>query len=580
MKITKYILLVIISIIAIVTIQLFISGYIQWYFNGMYEITSANIEQIMDEDGIVHVHEVINYKMRKPFRGVYRYVEQSRAVKIENVKLWIENVDGERVEFLRKNSREFEARVWVSNTPISPQEIENIELHVTYDAKYVFENGSDISQVFRQFWGPKWDAPVSNITVKFVFPEDLKVEKIYTHPKINYSRNGNTFTLNIKKLPPYTFAEARFIFPPKKLKYSYENPSLYLGEIEKIEKSYSTKVFLSRILPPILTILSITFLILIFNFFGREKEIQYSGIYEREIPYNDSPDIVNAIVVNQLSKIDSDGISAVIMDLYKKKYVELDKEGEYIKILDRDGNDLSETEKFFYQLLKKYSYENIFSFSQLKKTLSKDKKLAKDFLDEFNAYKSLVVDIAKSRKYLSLAGTYLSYLVGIFSIISSILIFFYFSKINFLYQSVFSSLIFAIGAGVFILPKDVFGSWSKEGREYYLKWKNFEKFLTEYSLLSQYPPESIILWEDYLVYATALSIADKVEKHLKKLIPKDIDVNETVYYYPYRRFGRQFYVVSTVAHSTVYGNSSGKGGFSGGAGGIGGGSGGGGGGAF
>jgi uncharacterized membrane protein len=88
------------------------------------------------------------------------------------------------------------------------------------------------------------------------------------------------------------------------------------------------------------------------------------------------------------------------------------------------------------------------------------------------------------------------------------------------------------------------------------------------------------LWEDYLVYATALSIADKVEKHLKKLIPKDIDVNETVYYYPYRRFGRQFYVVSTVAHSTVYGNSSGKGGFSGGAGGIGGGSGGGGGGAF
>ncbi|MBZ4651001.1 MAG: hypothetical protein JG780_1907, partial [Thermosipho sp. (in: Bacteria)] len=53
MKIAKYILLTIISIIAIIIIQLFISGYIQWYFNGMYEITSANIEQIMDEDGIV-----------------------------------------------------------------------------------------------------------------------------------------------------------------------------------------------------------------------------------------------------------------------------------------------------------------------------------------------------------------------------------------------------------------------------------------------------------------------------------------------------------------------------------------------
>ncbi|MCD6545998.1 MAG: DUF2207 domain-containing protein, partial [Thermotogae bacterium] len=139
------------------------------------------------------------------------------------------------------------------------------------------------------------------------------------------------------------------------------------------------------------------------------------------------------------------------------------------------------------------------------------------------------------------------------------------------------------GSIILVLPRDVFGKWSKIGREYYLKWKNFEKFLTDFSLLSEHPPESLIIWEDYLVYATALGIADKVEKNLQKLIPKEIWEEES---------GHPFiYSVSMVGYlrsnltslrntaTSVSSNSSSHGG-GGGAGGAGGGSGGGGGGAF
>ena len=580
MKKTKIIFIAIFSVLLALVIQLFIGGYIQWHFFGKYEITSANIEQIMDGNGILHVHEIITYKMRKPFRGVYRYVRPERAVEIENVKLWIENAPNERVEFLRKNNREFEARVWVSNTPVTPEQIDTIILHVEYDAKYVFENGQGVAQVFRQFWGDEWDAPAKNITATFVFPSDLNLLSAYPHPTVKFSNENNKIVFNIKKLPPYTFAEARFVFENAALRYAYNNSNLNVNDIENIEKSYKNKVIFSKILPPLTTMLIVALLILIFKYFGKEKEIDYSGIYEREIPFPDTPDIVNAIVVNKLKRIDSDGISAVIMDLYKKKYVELDKKGKYIKIIDKNTEQLNESEKYLYEFLKKYANDNLFSFSDLKKILSRDKKLAKEFLTDFGVYKSIVLDEAKSRKYLSLKGTYLSYVVAVLSILASIFFYYMFSKINFAYQTAFSTILFSIGVILFFLPVDVFGNWSEKGRKYYLKWKNFEKFLLDYSLLSQYPPESVVLWEDYLVYATALGIADKVEKHLKKLVPKEVKVEESVYYYPYRRFGRQFFVVSSVAHSTVSASSSSGGGFSGGAGSVGGGSGGGGGGAF
>ncbi|SHH54544.1 DUF2207 domain-containing protein [Thermosipho atlanticus] len=561
-------------ILAYIIFVLFISGYVKWFFGGMYEIESANIEQVMDENGILHVHEIITFKMKKPFRGVYREIPQSRAVNIENVKLWIENVEGEWVEFLEKDSRGFKARVWISKTPISPEKLNKIILHVKYDAKYVYEKGQDIGQVFRQFWGDKWDSPVRKLTAHFSFPQNVKILKVYSHPKIMFQKNGNEYIFNIKNIPPNTFAEVRFLIDNFTAEYQYNNPSLTLKEVEKIESNYSRKYVFSFVLPPITLFVIIGLLILTFNFFGKEKNISYEGIYEREIPYPDPPDIVNAIVVNQLEKIDENGINAVIMDLYRKGFIKLDKKS--IIVLEKEGN-LNSTEKYFYDFLKKYSSDGVFSFSDLKKSLSKDKRLAKEFLADFKAYKSIVLDEAKSRNYLSLKGTYISYIIGIFSILFSFLYFAVFFKLNLLYQGIFSGILFVLGGSIFAFPRDVFGSWSKEGRKYYLKWVNFMNFLQDYSALSMYPPESVILWENYLVYATALGIANKVEKYLKKVAPKEIEESR-LYYYPYMGFGRQFLIISSVATSTVSASSSGT--FSGGAGGIGGGSGGGGGGAF
>ena len=53
------------------------------------------------------------------------------------------------------------------------------------------------------------------------------------------------------------------------------------------------------------------------------------------------------------------------------------------------------------------------------------------------------------------------------------------------------------------------------GEDEYVKWKAFYNFLNSKTLLNERSVIELPLWEDYLIYATAFGIADKVIKALE-----------------------------------------------------------------
>jgi uncharacterized membrane protein len=119
----------------------------------------------------------------------------------------------------------------------------------------------------------------------------------------------------------------------------------------------------------------------------------------------------------------------------------------------------------------------------------------------------------------------------------------------------------------------IFGKRTEKGTLFFKQWSAFKKFLGDYSMIKQYPPESVKIWEYYLVYAIALGEAKTVIKAMKLLnVHTEFD---PVMAHP------GFYTGFHAAWLSGMGSSSG-GGFGGGGfggGGFGGGSGGGGGGA-
>jgi uncharacterized membrane protein YgcG len=53
------------------------------------------------------------------------------------------------------------------------------------------------------------------------------------------------------------------------------------------------------------------------------------------------------------------------------------------------------------------------------------------------------------------------------------------------------------------------------------KWAAFRRFLEEFSSLDDAPALAVVIWEHHLVYATALGVADEVEKQVRSLIPTE-----------------------------------------------------------
>jgi uncharacterized membrane protein len=53
------------------------------------------------------------------------------------------------------------------------------------------------------------------------------------------------------------------------------------------------------------------------------------------------------------------------------------------------------------------------------------------------------------------------------------------------------------------------------------KWAAFRRFLEEFSSLEDAPALAVVIWEHHLVYATALGVADEVEKQVRSLIPAE-----------------------------------------------------------
>ncbi|MBN2071948.1 MAG: DUF2207 domain-containing protein [Candidatus Krumholzibacteriota bacterium] len=121
----------------------------------------------------------------------------------------------------------------------------------------------------------------------------------------------------------------------------------------------------------------------------------------------------------------------------------------------------------------------------------------------------------------------------------------------------------------------------------YNKWNAFKKFITDFSAMKEAGPSLLAMWEDYLVYAAALGVADKLLGNLKLVASEfGTTVPAAVWFHPYAAHGAGTGQLDSMAafeslsasmsnmqnlSSALSSSSSSGGGFSGGGGGGGGG---------
>ena len=125
---------------------------------------------------------------------------------------------------------------------------------------------------------------------------------------------------------------------------------------------------------------------------------------------------------------------------------------------------------------------------------------------------------------------------------------------------------------------------SQEAAELHAQYAALERYLKDFGRLQEKPPDAVVLWEAFLVYAVVFGIADEVVKAMTVKVPNVIDdpAFRTGYFIwfaspgdggmaAFNEMHQSFNEAVSVATSSSSSGSGGGGGFSGGGGGGGGG---------
>lgn len=488
-----------------------------------------------------------------------------------------------------------------------------------YEISYLVEGAvssySDYNELYWQFVGEDFEIDAKNIVGTITLPSKVENKdelRVWGHTQgLNgeiYATDLDKIEFTINNFKSGVYVEIRTLFPKYVLNnnitrtYNYsilntvlEEEKVWAEEANRLrdqKKLYEIGVYIAVALISILLFLNIIRKIKVI----RNRKINKPTediIYFRETPRKDaSPGEAIYLLRKTKTDIQPNDIgkifSATLLKFALEKYIEIEvqnnghkKEDIYINLLNQDGltnlenKDEKTIGKFLISAFEKNKTTKI-TVKELEGFIKKTSsvKLLNMQEDIRNSVKDKLIDIKlideKNKKQYekeSIEQVFSVVATFVFGMLVFMLTMEVIGKIAISLIPIVMAIINIVVTGIALYKINVF---TKEGLNECEKWKGLKKYMEEFSLLNEKEIPEIAIWEEFLVYATAFGIADKVLKQLKIVYP-DIDNNINISTYPYMYlmihtdFSNSFSNAISSSMSSAYSSASGGGGgFSGG----------------
>jgi uncharacterized membrane protein len=282
------------------------------------------------------------------------------------------------------------------------------------------------------------------------------------------------------------------------------------------------------------------FFIILF-FLRKRKKHRSSGYYssyERDLPSKHDPLYANYFVKGRFS---SNWLSVVLLYLVSKRYLKIYRKNK--NLFFRRTNKVFNEKDFLFQnrcfadlnkavlrvLIRNIKQPEI-SLVDFNNLLTKNHILARDFYKLKVKFSNIYTQDFKDKGYLK-SGNYftlflITFLVYPCFIILTAIIFNIYSFVSSNFLNLVSNLqgngiysyVFIITFCGIIYSKFslnlFFGKWSDKGLILHLKWTNFNKYILEHSLMKEYKPSSVAIWDYYLIFALSFGSAKKCSEIL------------------------------------------------------------------
>ena len=560
-----------------------------------YTIDYAFIDLEVKSNGLLHVDERFDYSFDGNFNGVYRDIPLKSGESIENIQVF---ADGAYPVLKESDDNGYKhLKIYLYSDAAHTKGISDcdVSVFISYDMKNVVTLFNDVGGLQYKLWGEEWDVGVGEVFFTVKMPGKTGNEYYLNPQEYNYTSTlkGDTIKAETTNIPKGEFYELLVLMPLD----DFDDDADYAKHVNQngrdmimknLEDSVNGRNFWNTtyIVLALLSILSPIGAIFTYLKYGREPQVDYDGIYERDLPTGDPPDVINALIENKkdIGTPNMKGFEATIMYLIDRKVINLNTQSdadselkELLLTFNHDKvNELTPGEKIVFNTLTHFADGDTLNLSGLNGKLSSETN-ARYFMDRIENWEQTVQNSMRTDELFNNKGSKIINTISILGIVFGAVIAFLGFNTNLgngLYCFVAGILLIIFSFLIKRLPEDIFGQWTEEGRTFYLKWNNFKKFIQDNSLIKEHPPESIVVWKKYMIYGTALGVADKVYESMKLQVPNYLDYDDDLFYYHY--YGGYGIMYSAYHSSETTLNPSDSIDF----GGLGGGSGGGGGGAF
>lgn len=561
-----------------------------------YTIDQAFIGLTVGSNGLLHVDEQFDYSFDGKFNGVYRDIPLKPGESIENITV---EADGAYPVLKESDDGGYKhLKIYLYSDEAHTKGIRDcdVSVYISYDMKNVVTLFNDVGGLQYKLWGEEWEVGVGEVYVEVKLPGSEGNEYFLNPQEFNVASeiNGDTIIAQTSSIPKGDFYEILVLMPLTDFEDATYARHVNEDGRDMIMKNLNDSVNgrnfwnTAYLILGLLSLLSPIIALFTYLKYGREPKVDYEGIYEREPPSDDAPEVVNAIYAKKdIGKPNMDGFEATILNLIDKKALKTSQvhneetgTNDLYLTFSNDTSNLKANEKKVYDILHNFASGDTLNLSSLNTSLSSEAD-AKWFMEQYHDWQEDVKNNIKTKvdEEFNDTGTKIIKILSIVGLAFGVLLAFlgFMTELhNGIYTVVSGIFLFIFSILLAMMSDDTFGQWTPEGRVVYLKWKNFKKFLKDNSLINEHPPESIVVWRKYLIYGAALGVADKVYDAMKLQ-----EKNFSDYYdddiYLYHHYGGYYMMHNAImtGQSTVNSSSD-----SGSFGDVGGGSGGGGGGAF
>jgi uncharacterized membrane protein len=575
-----------------------------------YSITDVVIDAQVMPNGNLKVHE----SRTLDFSGTFHYVYWDYSTKgSEGVVVTGASGPTGPYERIPATATPVPGTWWFVDTGDAVHVQLNFELtdtSATFGIDYVVRGAAkrwdDIAELYWQFIGDQATVPADHVRVAVHLPAGVTRDQVraWAHGPLwgNVGIEPDaSVVMTVDPLPAGTFVESRILFPAAALAKAKPTAgareAAVLAEEQKLAdqaNSDRTKARLKVIAWGVVgfgfPLVALVLVVLLYIKYGREPKTQFQAQYWRDIP---QPPLPPALVgfIWRMGTLARDDATATLLDLVNRKVIDLERVTVHKERLfgkdDTISYKLTLRDERLEELLPYERHLVTFLFHEVAESpslvLSELKDLATThraaFAKGYSSWTTMATKEGERRQYLDAGADRMAFIGGALAFVGAVA-----AGAAAIFSGWLWFFVSIPVCVVLIFAARAIKRRSQEAAELHAQYAALERYLKDFGRLQEKPPDAVVLWEQFLVYAVVFGIADEVVKAMTVKVPDVIDDPgfRTGYFIWFASPGdggmaafdemhQSFSAAVSVATSSSSSGSGGGGGFSGGGGGGGGG---------